>query len=401
MTNYSTEDMSNDNDVVKLLIDHGQRKGYITQNDIQTLIPDAEYDDQVLDGVINEVSEAGIPYVEEVDTSFPADTPEIGSEENLELESPELIPGADLEELGTDDMVRLYVNEASQVPLLTAEQEIDLAKKIEDCRQAQEEIKKGHYSSERRKKLYQTIDKGKRAREHMIRANARLVISIARKYINRGLPFLDLIQEGNVGLMRAVRNYDYHRGFRFSTYATWWIRQAISRALAEQSRTIRLPVHMSDQINRLMRIQNELQQNLGRPPKVEELAEALEIPPEKVKQILETVKQPLSLQSPVGEDEDEDLGSIIEDVNAPDPEEMVMQLTSNEDLRKKLEDLPPRELHVLQLRYGLNGEEPLTLSEVGQRLGITRERVRQLEMQALHRLRSPTESRRKRRKHIS
>ncbi len=401
MADYNLDDKRNDKEAVKLLIDHGQRKGYITPNDIHTLIPDAEYNDLVLDGVMNEVAEAGIPYIEEGETDTAVDANEIAAEENNEFESTELLPAADLEDLGTDDMVRLYVSEASRVPLLNAEQELDLAKKIEDCRRAQEELKKGHHSSGQRKKLYQIIEEGKRAREHMIRANARLVISIARKYINRGLPFLDLIQEGNVGLMRAVRNYDYQRGFRFSTYATWWIRQAISRALAEQSRTIRLPVHMSDQINRLMRAQNELQQNLGRPPTVDELSEALEISPAKVKQILETVKQPLSLQSPVGEDEEEDLGSIIEDVNAPDPEEMVLQLTSNEDLRKKLESLPPRELQVLQLRYGLNGEEPLTLSDVGQRLGITRERVRQLEMQALHRLRSPAEIRRRRRKHIS
>ncbi|MGE5222852.1 MAG: RNA polymerase sigma factor RpoD/SigA [Omnitrophica WOR_2 bacterium] len=394
-------DTRNQNDVVRLLIDHGQRKGYITQNDIQALIPDTEYDDNVFDNVMNEVTEAGIPFIQESDTSVPAESPEISVAENTEVETPEIIPGADLEELGTEDMVRLYISEASQVPLLNAEQEVDLAKKIEQCRLAQEEIKKGNSNQEERKKLIQIIDVGKQAREHLIRANARLVISIARKYINHGLPFLDLIQEGNVGLMRAVRNYDYQRGFRFSTYATWWIRQAISRALAEQSRTIRLPVHMSDQINRLMRTQSQLQQTLGRPPTVDELSTSLELSPVKVQQILDTVKQPLSLQSPIGDDEEEDLGSIIEDENAPDPEDMVVQLSSNEDLRKKLESLPPRELQVLQLRYGLNGEEPLTLSDAGQRLGITRERVRQLEMQALHRLRSPGEERRKFRKRTS
>jgi RNA polymerase primary sigma factor len=301
----------------------------------------------------------------------------------------EIADTANIEGIEADDMVRLYVREASQVPLLTTHEEIILAQRIERCRQAQEEMKLGKVDPERKKLLLRYTDDGKNAREHLIRANARLVISVAKRYTNRGLPFLDLIQEGNIGLMRAIRNYDYHRGFKFSTYATWWIRQAVTRALAEQSRTIRLPVHVSDQVNRILREQAQLQQRMGRLPTSEELAEALGITPAKVEQILDVIRQPLSLQAPVGEDEEETLGNLIEDVEAPNPEEATLQLMTNEDLEKQLETLPPRELQVLQLRYGLEGEDPMTLNEVGRRMGITRERARQLEAQALNRLRHP------------
>jgi RNA polymerase primary sigma factor len=302
----------------------------------------------------------------------------------------------DLESIDTDDMVRIYLKEAARIPLLTAEEEVLLAQRIERCRQAQQELAESQVPPDRREKLRQLVQDGRTAREHMIRANARLVVSVAKKYIGRGLPFLDLIQEGNIGLMRAIRNYDYKRGFKFSTYATWWIRQAVTRALAEQSRTIRLPVHMSDQVSRMRRVQHELQQKLGRAPTTEDLAEAMGMLPDKVSQIMQMVRQPISLQTPIGEDQEEVLGDMIEDEATPNPEESTLRGVESELLKQGLETLPPRELMVLQLRYGLSGEEPMSLSVVGERMGITRERARQLEAQAIDRLRNPGKERRKR-----
>jgi RNA polymerase primary sigma factor len=295
----------------------------------------------------------------------------------------------DLEQVDIDDMVKLYVREATRVPLLTALEEKDLAERIECGRLAQEELLKGKIPQNRVRELRRLIEDGWNAREHLIRANARLVISVAKKYVGRGVPFLDLIQEGNIGLMRAGKKFDYHRGFKFSTYATWWIRQAISRALADQSRTIRVPVHMGDQINRMLRVQHELQQRLGRMPSRDELAEALEIPVSKLEHIVEVSRLPVSLETPVGEEDEEVLGDFIEDGTSPNPEETAFHSLMSSDLQELLDQLPPRELRILQLRYGLVDGEPLTLNEVGRRMGITRERARQIEAQALQRLRTP------------
>jgi RNA polymerase primary sigma factor len=294
-----------------------------------------------------------------------------------------------LRDVEASDMINLYLKEASQLPLLTAKEEVNLAERIERGRDAQQELARGKVSPRRRGELIRLIEDGWSARERLIRSNARLVISVAKKYIGRGLPFLDLIQEGNIGLMRAAKKFEYQRGYKFSTYATWWIRQAITRALAEQSRTIRLPVHMGDQIVRMKRMQHQLHQELGRPASTEELAEALGVPTAKVEQMSEISQQPISLQRPVAEDEEEAIGDFIEDTAAPDPEENAMDTLMREDLKDMLDTLPPRELRVLQLRYGLVDGQTLTLNEVGRKMGITRERVRQLEGQALQRLRSP------------
>ena len=381
---------------LKALLEHGQRKGFITPADIIDCIPDAAYDEALMDAVMEAISEAGIQFLEDAeDETAEPEIIELDVEDENEDEDvgdPSLLDmqliAADLTKVETDDIIDLYFKEAARVPLLNAEQEVELAKLIERCNKAQEELAKGNISEERQEVLNEMIEQGKQARERLIRANARLVISVAKKYMGRGLPFLDLIQEGNIGLMRAIRHFDYHRGFKFSTYATYWIRQAITRALADQSRTIRLPVHMSDQVNRMVRMQTELQQKLGRAPKVDELADALEVTPDKVEQMIKLVKRPISLQRPVGEDQEEVIGDLIEDVSAPDPEEAVSEILMNEDLQEMLETLPERELKVLEMRYGLTGEKPLTLSEIGRRMGITRERARQLEGQALRRLRS-------------
>jgi RNA polymerase primary sigma factor len=398
MVQKTKEEMAGGNNFheysVNLLVKHGLRKGRLTREDIYDCIPDAEYDEELYEEILEALRVAGVEYQEE-----DPEGQENGQrdEEDFAEEDQEPVDSGSkrdatvdiLEQIEAGDMVSLYIREAARVPLLKAEEEVELAQRIELCRLAQQELGRGKVSQNRQKELRRIIQEGQVARERLIRANTRLVISVAKKYNNRGLPFLDLIQEGNIGLMRAVKNYDYRKGFKFSTYATWWIRQAISRALAEQSRTIRLPVHMSDQVNRMRRVQGQLHQDLGRTPSREELAEALDVSTEKVEQLIGAGRTPISLQTPVGEDEDEVLGDMIEDAASPDPEESTSELMMNADLRERLETLPPRELQVLQMRYGLEGEEPLSLSEIGRRLGVTRERARQLEAQALKRLRDP------------
>jgi RNA polymerase primary sigma factor len=398
MVQKTKEEMAGGNNFheysVNLLVEHGLRKGRLTREDIYDCIPDAEYDEELYEEILEALREAGVEYQDEDPESQENGQP---GEEDFAEEDQEPVDSSlksdstvdILEQIEAGDMVSLYIREAARVPLLKAEEEVELAQRIELCRLAQQELGRGKVSQNRQKELRRIIQEGQVARERLIRANTRLVISVAKKYNNRGLPFLDLIQEGNIGLMRAVKNYDYRKGFKFSTYATWWIRQAISRALAEQSRTIRLPVHMSDQVNRMRRVQGQLHQDLGRTPSREELAEALDVSTEKVDQLIGVGRTPISLQTPVGEDEDEVLGDLIEDAASPDPEESTSELMMNADLWERLETLPPRELQVLQMRYGLKGEEPLSLSEIGRRLGVTRERARQLEAQALKRLRDP------------
>jgi RNA polymerase primary sigma factor len=392
--------MGVDQETVQILIGHGKRQGFLTREDVLDCIPDAEYDAELFQAVQTAVEGSGVRFLEQnpeaeasgVVETFDEDAEGLGEFEQLDIE-PE---GRDLDGIEIDNMLKLYIAEAARMPLLTQEEEVELARRIERCRAAQDELKTGVKDPAHVERLERLIERGRQARERLIRANTRLVISVAKKYLNRGLPFLDLIQEGNIGLMRAIRNYDYHRGYKFSTYATWWVRQAITRSLAEQSRTIRLPVYMSDQVNRLAREQSRLQQELGRPPTIEEVALAMDTTPAKVEQMMDVMRHPISLQTPVGEDEEDVLGDLIEDMEAANPEEAAAQLLLNEDLQKLLGILPPRELEVLQLRYGLEGTEPLTLQQVGERLGITRERARQLEAQAIGRLRNPNAEPRRR-----
>jgi RNA polymerase primary sigma factor len=259
-----------------------------------------------------------------------------------------------------EDSLQLFFNEARKHPLLTAEDEIALAKRIE----------KGDLE----------------AKNQLIEANLRLVVSVAKRYVGRGLAFLDLIQEGNLGLIRAVEKFDYRKGYKFSTYATWWIRQAITRAIADQARTIRVPVHMVETINRLSRVQRQLLQDLGREPTVAEIAKELEVTPERVREIQKVAQEPISLETPVGEDEDSELGDLIEDGAIQSPADQVSKLLRREELESVLNQLTDRERKVLELRFGLRGEEPRTLEEVGQRFGVTRERIRQIEAKTLTKL---------------
>jgi RNA polymerase primary sigma factor len=256
--------------------------------------------------------------------------------------------------------VRMYLREIGRVPLLTAAQEISLAKRIEH--------------------------RDMSAKAELIEANLRLVVSVAKRYVGRGLAFLDLIQEGNLGLIRAVEKFDYRKGFKFSTYATWWIRQAITRAIADQARTIRVPVHMVETINRLSRVQRQLLQDLGREPSVEELAAELEVTPQRVREIQKIAQEPVSLETPVGEEEDSELGDLIEDRGVLGPADATAVLLRREELEEVLSHLSHRERKVLELRFGLRGEEPRTLEEVGQRFGVTRERIRQIEAKTLNKL---------------
>ena len=288
-----------------------------------------------------------------------------------------------------NDAVAFYLREVSKVPLLTHEEEISLSKRIEAGRKARHLLAEGSVAKRQHDDLRRTVEDGWAAREHIITANFRLVISVAKKYVRRGVPFLDLIQEGNIGLIRATKKFDHRRGFRFSTYATWWIRQAVSRCVADQGRTIRVPVHMGDQINRLRRFSHKLTQSLGRDPNLEELAESLNISPKKVEELMRVAQRPLSLELPADDDEEHELGEYTADRILPTPVDKVTERIMREHLKDVLEELPPREVMILQLRYGLTDGKSHTLGEVGKKLGVTRERVRQIEAQALRRLRKP------------
>jgi len=287
-----------------------------------------------------------------------------------------------------NDPVSLYFREINKVPLLSHDEEIALAKRIEAGREARKKLAQGSVSSKAKKELRRKIEDGWAAREHLVTANFRLVISVAKKYVNRGVPFLDLIQDGNVGLIRATKKFDYRRGFRFSTYATWWIRQAISRGVADHGRTIRLPVHLGDQINRLWRKSQQLTQKLGREATIEELAEVLEESPKKIEELMRVSQRPLSLELP-SDDDDNELSDYTPDEVIPAPVEAVTENIMQEHVHNILETLPPREARILQLRYGLLDGKSRTLGEVGKKMGVTRERVRQIEAQAFRKLRQP------------
>jgi len=368
------------------LVELGRQKGYVTLDDILAHFPQAENDVDQLEEAFAMLLSAGIPFLDE------PEEPEIeekGPEEDHEPQSVILSDEDYLANVDASDTIGLYIKEAVRVPLLTALEEMELSERIERGRFARDELAKGNVSQRRQKELRTLIEDGWAAREHLIIANARLVISVAKKYMGRGVPFLDLIQEGNIGLMRAAKKFDHRRGYKFSTYATWWIRQAITRAIADQGRTIRVPVHMGDQISKMLRVQHQLKQELSRDPSVDELAEILEVPIKKVEHMIQVARRPFSLQMPIGEEEDDMLGDFIEDPDAPAPDESAVQNLLREHLHEALDQLPPREARILQLRYGLIDGQIHTLNEVGQKMGVTRERVRQIEAQALRRLRTP------------
>ncbi|MGH2435931.1 MAG: RNA polymerase sigma factor RpoD [bacterium] len=340
---------------LKALVETGKKRGYLTHDEILEQFPEAEQKIELIDRVYQALLEQGIDVVEDAGEAKPK-----GKDEEEEP----LVP----EGVAIDDPVRMYLKEIGKVALLSQAQEVDLSQRME----------KGDEEAKRR----------------LIEANLRLVVSIAKKYVGRGMLFLDLIQEGNLGLIRAVEKFDWRKGFKFSTYATWWIRQAITRALADQARTIRIPVHMVETINKLVRIQRSLLQEKGRDPTAEEIAQAMSLAPERVREIMKIAQEPISLETPIGEEEDSHLGDFIEDQEALAPAEAASFTMLKEQLEDVLETLTPRERKVLKLRFGLDDGRPRTLEEVGREFGVTRERIRQIEAKALRKLRHPSRSKR-------
>ena len=376
------------------LLSLAQDLGHITLDDVLMAYPEAEKNLDQLEDVFQVLLEAGVQIIglESAQAKrAKAASPELTGE--VEEDDDGLNDRVFFEAVEADDTIGLYLKEIGRVDLLTAEEEVALAKRMERGLMADEALAKNGVDEEGGWELQNQVRDGLAAREHLISANSRLVISVAKKYIGRGVPFLDLIQEGNIGLIRASKKFDYHRGHKFSTYATWWIRQAVTRAIADQGRTIRVPVHMGDQINKLIRTSHRLTQGLGREPTVQELADALEVPLRKAEQMIKVARRPLSLELPTDDEADSVLGDFIEDRESPEPVEMVTSGMLREQLSDILSVLPPREVRILQMRYGLVDGETYTLEEVGKKLGVTRERVRQIEAQALSRLRHPTHSR--------
>jgi RNA polymerase primary sigma factor len=389
LTTYETS-VDNDYSTIAQIIQLGHRQGNVSLDDILNIFPEAEHDITRLEEVFAALLNAGLPYVEDEHSSEDdsSEEEETGPDDREITRESSARQEDILANVEIHDMVGLYLKEAARVPLLTADEEIYLAKTIERGLLARDELARTMVNGRRRQKLIKMIEEGWQAREHLIIANSRLVISVAKKYMGRGVPFLDLIQEGNIGLMRAAKKFDYQRGYKFSTYATWWIRQAVTRAIADQSRTIRVPVHMGDQISRMLRAQHQLKQRLSRDPTIDEIAEVLEVPSKKVEHMIEISRHPLSLHIPVGDDEESVLGDFIEDPESPSPDETAIHNVLRDHLDEVLGRLPPREARILKLRYGLLDGQVHTLNEVGNKMGVTRERVRQIEAQALRRLRS-------------
>lgn len=368
------------------LIMLGRDQGFVTYDDVLSAFPEAETNIEGLEDLFTNLFEQGIEigrFREEEEGE------ESGEEEGGESNQADF----DLDLIDIDDSISLYLKEIGRVPLLTAEEEVSLAKRMEKGREARVKLTQGVDDPDERERLLTALKDGQAAQEHLIKANSRLVVSVAKKYVGRGVPFLDLIQEGNIGLIRAVKKFDYRRGYKFSTYATWWIRQAVTRAIADQGRTIRVPVHMYEQINRLTRTSRQLVQELGRDPTTEEIADRLGVPPRKVEQIIRVSQRPLSLEMPVGEEEDSYLGDFIEDAEADSPTDSASQTMLRQVIDEIFESLTPREVRILQLRFGLVDGYSYTLEEVGKKFGVTRERIRQIEAQALGRLRHPSRSR--------
>ncbi|UYN90805.1 MAG: sigma-70 family RNA polymerase sigma factor [Anaerolineales bacterium] len=389
-------DQDRDHPAVVRLIELGRKQGYVTIDDILNFFPEAERDVDKLEEAFAALLGAGVAYVDDPEGLEQVADAELSDDdaEEEESESRRQREADDnyLANIDTDDMIGLYLKEVGRVPLLTAPEEVSLAKRIEKGRIAREILASGRLEEAQRGKYRFNIEDGWAAREHLITANSRLVISVAKKYMGRGVPFQDLIQEGNIGLIRAAKKFDYRRGHKFSTYATWWIRQAVTRAIADQGRTIRVPVHMGDQINKLLRVQHQLTQRLGREPSVEELAAALDVPAKKVENMIQVARRPLSLETPTDDEEDSVLGDFIQDHEAPAPDDSATYNLLRQHLGEVLDGLPPREVRILQLRYGLLDGQAYTLEEVGSKMGVTRERVRQIEAQALSRLRHPVVS---------
>ena len=396
-----------ESEILAELLEKADEQGFLTAEDIVEALPDADAESDSSEEILIALVAAGIKVYEDKSDvpngrrSLADDIDEEDEDDDFVFDFSSFADIVDEEEafdlsgIASDDTVGLYLKEMAQVPLLSNEEEVDLARRLENGNLAAERLtaELESLTTDEFEILFEQVEDGRAAREHLIKANTRLVVSIAKKYIGRGVPFLDLIQEGNLGLMKAVEKFDFRRGFRFSTYATWWIRQTITRAIADQGRTIRVPVHMSDRIRRLYKAARQLEQSNGRKPTPEEIADVLELEPRKVQWMLRVSWQPLSLEHPVGEEEDSELGSFIEDDTTPTPTQSVQDNLLREKVEELLATLTPREARILRLRFGLQNGRSYTLEEVGQKFGLTRERIRQIEGKALRRLRHPRRSR--------
>ena len=343
---------------IRELLDTGKSKGILTYKEIMDSLEELDLDQEQVEKIYEHLEEMNIDVVEDVEV------PEDINEEIAEIEN----TLAAVEGVNIDDPVRMYLREIGKVPLLTASEEVEIARRM--------------------------AEGDPEAKRQLAEANLRLVVSIAKRYVGRGMLFLDLIQEGNLGLIKAVEKFDYRKGYKFSTYATWWIRQAITRAIADQARTIRIPVHMVETINKLIRVNRQLVQEYGRDPRPDEIAREMGVSEEKVREIIKIAQEPVSLETPIGEEDDSHLGDFIEDQDAPAPAEAVAVTLLKEQLMDVLNSLTPREAKVLRLRYGLDDGKARTLEEVGKEFNVTRERIRQIEAKALRKLRHPSRSKR-------
>jgi len=382
--------------VIDMLLEKASLQGHVTLEDLEEIIPRSGASVERIEEMVSILNREGVQVIFPAEVEMlPANGFSKEDDGESDQEANEVVV-AGVEKVASDDTVTLYLREMSEVPLLKKEQEVSLAKRYEAGRAAKEElIRLGKNNPpEKRKMLEEIIEDGLLAREHLIKANTRLVVSVAKRYNRRGVPFLDLIQEGNLGLMKAVEKFDHSRGFRFSTYATWWIRQTITRAIADQGRTIRVPVHMVDRIRVMYKYIHEMEQKLGREPTIEELAEILGLPIDKVGWMIRVSWLPLSLESPINDnEEDSELGNFVEDRDTPTPSQKVYTKLLSEKIDEILDSLPYREARILRLRFGLENGRFYTLEEVGRKFGLTRERIRQIETKALRRLRHPRHSR--------
>ena len=380
------------------LIERGKKKGHLSSSELLDVLEDMELGAEQMDRIYDTLENLGIETVGEDYIPELADTAEPPVEEMEEIAEEEIVdPNSLIDTFGTDDPVRMYLKEIGKVNLLTSDEEVELAQAMTAGTAAQEQLDELAESGEEipeelRAELEKTIKKGEKARQRLAEANLRLVVSIAKRYVGRGMQFLDLIQEGNLGLIKAVEKFDYTKGYKFSTYATWWIRQAITRAIADQARTIRIPVHMVETINKVIRVSRQLLQELGHDPSAEEIAEEMNMPADRVREILKIAQEPVSLETPIGEEEDSHLGDFIPDEDASEPAEAASFTLLKEQLIEVLSTLTPREEKVLKLRFGIEDGRTRTLEEVGKEFNVTRERIRQIEAKALRKLRHPSRS---------
>ncbi len=380
------------------LIERGKKKGSLSSSELMDVLEDMDLESDQMDKIYDTLENLGIDTVGEdyiPDLPDDADPPLEAMEDISEEEIVD--PNSMVDSFGTDDPVRMYLKEIGKVNLLSSDEEIELAQAMDAGNAAKEQLAELQAAGEEipaevQSELDKAIKKGERAKQRLAEANLRLVVSIAKRYVGRGMQFLDLIQEGNLGLIKAVEKFDYTKGYKFSTYATWWIRQAITRAIADQARTIRIPVHMVETINKVIRVSRQLLQELGHDPTPEEIAEEMSMPVERVREILKIAQEPVSLETPIGEEEDSHLGDFIPDEDASEPAEAASFTLLKEQLVEVLSTLTPREEKVLKLRFGIEDGRTRTLEEVGKEFNVTRERIRQIEAKALRKLRHPSRS---------